>query len=348
MKLLVSWIRELGRYVSREFHFTMRDLIGIHGWRHVEPWVLTQCSQSPQDKLIELCGALPDYVLFWESYGLVNAIAPALKAMGCRMDIFIDDLHLLWGAESEREDRLRALLSCDRVLTPYAYVFDDFYPELRGQKEVHWVPHAASSDFVLPLNETPKGKILLSGFVGAPYPLRTRMKQLMEQGWDAIEQLEHPGYFEDYDYANDPRVGPGYAATIHQYLAGFTDAAIYRYVVAKHFEIPATGALLVTDSVVEEPLRELGFIEGVHYIATTLETLEDKIRYVLDERNREEMNSIRRNGQALVLSTHCTQHRSQLLDSLASRGTTASDCRSRLHATKLDDISASTAETKKV
>ena len=59
MKLLVSWIRELGRYVSREFHFVMRDLIEVHGWRHVEPWILMQHSQSPEEKLRELCGEVP-------------------------------------------------------------------------------------------------------------------------------------------------------------------------------------------------------------------------------------------------------------------------------------------------
>lgn len=323
MKLLVSWIRELGRYVSREFHFVMRDLIELHGWRHVEPWVLNQCSESPESKLIELCGTVPDVVLFWETYDLVNAIAPALRRLGCKMQLFADDLHLLWDEEYVREARLRALAECDRVLTPYAYVFNDFYPELRGKKEVIWIPHAASPDFLLNFNHNPQARILLSGFVGAPYPLRSRMKQLANEGWGTIAHLQHPGYREDYDHATDRRVGPGYAAAIHEYLVGFTDAAVYRYVVAKHFEIPAVGALLVTDRVIREPLDRLGFKERVHYFGTSLDSLEETIQYVLDDRNRNEVDRIRKNAQSLVLCAHRTCHRARLIDAQAARSRAA-------------------------
>lgn len=343
MKLLVSWIRELGRYVSREFHFVMRDLMEVHGWRHVEPWVLAQCSESPEEKLIELCGEVPEVVLFWETYDLVNAIAPAMRHLGCKMQLFADDLHLLWNEEQVREARLRALAACDRVLTPYAYVFDSFYPELRGKKDVVWIPHAASPDFFLDLNENPQPRILLSGFVGAPYPLRSRMKQLSDEGWESIVHLVHPGYGENFDHATDKRVGPGYAAEIHKYLIGFSDAAVYRYVVAKHFEIPATGALLVTDRVIRDPLERLGFKEREHYIGASLDSLIDTIHYVLDNANREEVDSIRRNGQALVLAAHRTSHRACLIDAQACAGQAAAGAQdSHLQPWAYDGIAVST------
>lgn len=314
MKLLVSWIRELGRYVSREFHFVMRDLIEVHGWRHVEPWVLMQHSQSPEEKLRELCGEVPSVVLFWETYDLINAIAPAMRSLGCRMEFFADDLHLPLGGEEVRDSRLRALTQCDGLLTPYPYRLDYYYPELRDTRCARWVPHAASPDFLLPFNPEPENRILLSGFVGMPYPLRTRMKELATNGWTSIEHHPHPGYHENYDYKSDLNVGPGYAAKIGKYRAAFTDAAIYQYVVAKHFEIPATGALLVADGVVRGPLRQLGFIDGVHYIATSMDDLEDRIRYVLDEGNSAEIDRIRCAGQKLVLARHQTHHRSAWID----------------------------------
>jgi hypothetical protein len=314
MKLLVSWIRELGTYVSREFHYTMQDLVRVHEWRHVEPWVLSQHTGSPKARLLEIVGEVPEVVLFWETYDLFNAIEPALHDLGCRLVLYADDLHLLSGQESMRGAKLAAFSGCDKVLTSYAYVFDEFYPELRNRKTVIWTPHAASPDFVLPFNCRPENAILLSGFIGALYPLRMRMKELQQEGRYAIVRHEHPGYSEGYDYEHDARVGTGYASTIHRFKAGFTDALTFGYVVAKHFEIPATGTLLVADGVVSGPLRELGFIENVHYVPVSADNLEEKTQYVLDESNRGEIDEIRRRGQDLVLSRHKTCDRADLIN----------------------------------
>src|SRR5258708_5372035 len=167
MKLLVSWMRELGTYVSREFHYVMRDLVRVHGWRHIEPWVLSQHAASGRAGLAELLGEVPEVILFWETYELFNSVQPALREIGCRLILFADDLHLLWGHESKRDSKLRAFTGCDKLLTSYAYVFDKFYPELHGLKAAVWIPHSASPDFVLPFHPRPRNAILLSGFIGA-------------------------------------------------------------------------------------------------------------------------------------------------------------------------------------
>lgn len=318
MKLLVSWMQALGTYVSREFHYTMQDLVRVHGWRQLEPWVLSRHAESPKARLVELLGKVPETILFWETYDLFNAIRPALRLLGCRLGIFADDLHLRWGEASERDARLHAFFGSDNILASYAYVFDEFYPELRNRKTATWIPHAASPDFVQPFNDRPQNAILLSGFIGSLYPLRMRMKELQQQGRYAIVRHEHPGYGRSYDYENDARVGRGYARTIHRFRAGFTDALTYRYVVAKHFEIPATGALLVADGVVSEPLRQLGFVENVHYVPVSAENLEERIQYVLAEDNRAAIDEIRRRGQQLVLCAHRTCDRARLIDSVCA------------------------------
>ena len=314
MKLLVSWMRELGTYVTREFNYTMQDLVRVHGWRHVEPWVLGKHAGSPKAQFVEVLGEVPEVILFWETYDLFNLIQPVLRELGCRLVLFADDLHSLWAYASMRDAKLLALSTCDNVLTSYAYVFDEFFPELRDRKTAMWIPHSASPDFVLPFNDKPENAILLSGSIGPLYPMRMRMQELQEEGRYAIIRHQHPGYREDYDYENDARVGAGYARTIHRFKAGFTDALTLRYVVAKHFEIPATGALLVADGVVSEPLRQLGFIENVHYVPVSAENLEDRIRYVLDEGNSAEIDGIRRRGQQLVLGAHRTCDRAKLID----------------------------------
>jgi Glycosyl transferases group 1 len=244
-------------------------------------------------------------------------LSVSLRLLGCRLAIFADDLHF-WGEASVRNARLHAFFGCDNILTSYAYVLDEFYPELRNRKTATWIPHSASPDFVLPFNRRPENAILLSGFISPLYPLRMRMKELQQEGRYAIVRHEHPGYGENYDYDNDARVGRGYANTIHRFRAGFTDALTYRYVVAKHFEIPATGALLVADGLVSEPLRQLGFVENVHYVPVSAENLEERIRYVLAEDNRAEIDEIRRRGQQLVLGAHRTSDRAGLIDSICT------------------------------
>jgi len=318
MKLLVSWLRELGSYVTREFYYTMQDLLERHGWRHLEPWVLAQDPAACASVLRARFGEIPDVVLHWECYDQFNAVSAPLRALGCRLALFADDLHSLWGHEAMRPGRLRAFSECDLVLASYGYAFDGFYPELAGRKEVRWIPHAASPDFALPFNPDPLDAVLLSGFIGPLYPLRMRMKELQQQGRYRIARHEHPGYSEGYDYRTDERIGAGYARTIHRYRAAFTDSLTFRYVVAKHFEIPATGALLVADRAVAEQLRALGFIENTHYVGVSGENLEDHLQYVLDPRHRSEVDEIRRLGQELVLGAHRTRDRAAQIDQLSS------------------------------
>ena len=101
-----------------------------------------------------------------------------------------------------------------------------------------------------------------------------------------------------------------------EHRAAFTDCTRFQYTVAKHFEIPATGALLVADSAIEGPLEELGFVPGFHYLSVSDENLEDRVSYVLCEEHHAELDQIRRNGQALVLARHRTSHRARLINDL--------------------------------
>ena len=315
MKLLVSWMRELGGYVSREFYYIMQDLISV-------AWMAADAARQP----VAASGSVEECLLKrirrdsrrCSVLGSVRPVqpgsAPALKDLGCRTVLFADDMHMLWGQESRRSAKLQAFSQCDVLLASYAYVFDEFYPELRGRKTVVWTPHSASPDFGLPFNNDPENAVLLSGALGGLYHLRLQLKELQKQGRYPIVQHAHPGYAENYDYDTDTRVGVGYARTINRFKAAFTDALTLGYVVAKHFEIPATGTLLVADGAVSGPLRELGFCENVHYIPVTAENLEEKIQYILDERNRVEIEEIRRRGQELVLNNHRTWHRAELID----------------------------------
>jgi hypothetical protein len=313
MKLIISPLACLDHYVSREFSFIIRDLIDTHGWKSMEFAELADESGPLRELIRWKFGELPEVILFWEGYQFVNRHTRQIDALGCKKVIFADDLHW-WQDESVRRSKLLAYLACDVVIGTYAYRFGEFYPEILPLKKVVWSPHSASPDFSLPFNDAAENAVFLSGAIGYPYPLRRMMRELAESGFRGIVRQLHPGYRCDFDHGRDPAVGPGFARAINRYRTAFTDALIYRYTVAKFFEIPAAGSLLLADSAVSEPLRDLGFVEGEHYVPVSADDLVDRVLEVLDERNHSRLDAIRRKAQAHVLGRHTTSDRARLID----------------------------------
>jgi hypothetical protein len=317
MKLIVSELEALGRYVSREFYYVMRELIEAYEWEHVETSELWADPRPLKSVLAERFGELPETILFWEGYDLINARARDLLELDCRKCVFADDLHS-WDEGMKRRKRT-AYLICDTILSAYAYVFDAFFPGLAALRRVVWVPHSASPAFMLAYNEDAENAVLLSGAVNHHYPLREQMKALYDRRAGAVSYHPHPGYQCTFDYERDERVGAGYARLINRHRAAFTDSPKYGYVVAKYFEIPATGALLLADAAAREPLERLGFVEGAHYISISARDMEEKIAYVIDEKNHARIDEIRRAGQKLVWERHKTGDRARLIDETCAR-----------------------------
>ena len=154
--------------------------------------------------------------------------------------------------------------------------------------------------------------------------MRLQLKDLQRRSRCAIVQhARASGVRENYDYERDLRIGAGYARTIHRFKAAFTDALTFRYVVAKHFEIPATGTPLVADGTVRIP-EAPWFYRGCPLRARFGGNPRgQRISYVLDSCHNDEIESIRRRGQELVLRKHTTCHRASLIDgACASQGHT--------------------------
>ncbi len=316
MKLIISELEALKRFVSREFFYVMTELMTRYGWRQVDTWELWQAPGSLRNKLIDRFGELPQSILFWEGYEFLNAHAREIIRLDCAKTILADDLH----CHTEKMLRMNTVgfALCDTVLSTYGYAWSEYYPNFWRGKKVVWVPHAASPDFMIEYNHSPEDKVLLSGAINHQYPLREQLIRLHSQGSKLISYQAHPGYHCAYDYATDGNVGRGYAMRLNRHRVGFTDCLKYRYVVAKHFEIPATGALLLADGAVSGPLKQLGFVENRHYISTSSETLEEKLSYVLAEGNRESIDEIRRRGQELVWERHKTSDRARQINEVCS------------------------------
>jgi hypothetical protein len=290
MKVAVGPFAALRRYVSREFAETFALLRDRHGW-------LLRELHEP------LSVGRGDVVLFWESYDSIIRHAND----GARVCVMTDDLH------GNRYPMAQALAIADRVLSTYAPRIADFFPTLHPS-HVTWIPHAASSDFLLPLVSEPRPVVFVSGAMSRMYPLRRVMGELAARRPELAQVHEHPGYHCSYDHERDPRVGRGYAQAMGSCLAAFTDGLRHHYLVAKFFEIPATGALLIADRDMAPQLARVGLDDGVHYLSASSDDLEAVVDRVLEERNRAEIDAIRFRAHALVHQRHTTEHRAREID----------------------------------
>ena len=312
MKLIISEMDALSSYVSTQAYHLMKTLIEHYDWINIDRYRLWKEPGSLRDKLVGRLGRIPDVILLWEGYDFVAAHREALMRLDCYKCFFTVDLHCR--DNKHRQRKRSAFELCDVIIGFAANVFSDFYPGVARRKKIVWVPHSASPFFMLAFNEQAENAIFLSGAISDVYPLRQQMKALRKNPAYSIVYHPHPGYYTGYNYERDARVGKGYARKINTYRVGFTDASIYKYLVGKHVEIPAVGALLLAERAVRDGLRELGFVEDVHYVSVSSEDMEEKIRYLLNEENHPALDQIRRRGQALVWDRHKTNDRAKLID----------------------------------
>lgn len=312
LKLIVAPKSALGGYISREFFFIIEILERRFGWRHLETWELADDSRPLRTLFLDRLGNVPEVILFWEQYEVFTSRSSGLKQLGIQIGIWADDIHSF--NEATHLSRVAPFVLADKVLAAYANRFEEFYPCVKKGADLIWVPHSASMDFVVPLNEKPESAVFLSGAMTSHYPLRREMKALYEKNSLPIVFFDHPGYHCGFDHESDERVGKSYAKNIARHLAAITDGLIYGYVVAKFFEIPATGALLLGEERMKGALGVLGFRDGVHYLSVGPENLKPRIEEVLDPRNRKDIDEIRRQGQKLVLDHHLVEHRAKQID----------------------------------
>lgn len=317
-KLLISELAVRARYVTRQPYLVMRELIDSYGWQHIETDRLLVPGRTVKDRLRELLGDVPDVILFWEGFHVTGIAASQLIQEHCRVVVYCQDLH--WFDEGMRAMRLASLAPADLILATYAPVFAGFYPEIARCRRVEWIPHAASPEFLLPMNDRAENVVLLSGAINEYYPLRRQLQAIAGTNRlrGRIVEHRHPGYQCNHDHQTSSAVGAGYAHRIRGCRAAFTDASKLSYVVAKYFEIPATGALLLGDDTVASELSALGFKKWIHYVPVSERTLQRELLHVLDERNHGALDQIRNNGQNLVRKHHQTNDRARRIDELCT------------------------------
>lgn len=186
--------------------------------------------------------------------------------------------------------------------------FEQNFPSHKSK--FSFIPNYILSDFykdLFPGNFT-KRKCLLSGEMFPKKVYKFRNLVLQNRDFSKIDYISHPGrhlpqksYFDKESFVNEK-----YAHLLNSYLCCFTDSSVFKYPLAKYFEIMASGSLLLGEQIPD--LDDLGFIPFEHYIPVTPENVFLEIdKYV--KTNLSDFIEIINNGRKLVLENHTVENR---------------------------------------
>lgn len=295
MNLLISHIPD----TECEFYFKLLwripyDYLVIEkGWQHFNHNTIDYEKTLTE----QLGGNKFKNIIFWNCNTLIKKYWKELRNIEGIKYYYMDDMHQIGKTNTFRQ---KVINNFDYILASYAYCIDKYFEDVNKEKII-WLPHYINDDFNVGFNDEPMEKISVTGAINQDvYPVRHRMAHKKD---DRIEVLKFIGYKAPrHEY-----FGKDYIRFLNRYLVSFTCCSYERspYVLSKFFEIPASGSLLLAhDELIKEQLEELGFIDGENYISMSLENMDEKINYVLDSNNREEIDRIRKNGYELVWSNH--------------------------------------------
>lgn len=149
-------------------------------------------------------------------------------------------------------------------------------------------------------------RILFAGSQAPHYPWRSRVNRLLADRFP-INTLPHAGW-EPSEHANKMVSGDAYALTLSGALIAPTCGTVANELVRKHLEIPACGALLLTERTAA--VEAAGFVDMETCVFASEEDVVDKVEYLLS--NPDEIARISANGQALAHARHDLKHRNQV------------------------------------
>lgn len=302
-------------YVRPEYYYLYNGLIQDYGWESLPRKYLKYKPQDRDEMMNELIKLAPTVILFCENNveWYPNLPIQELRKIGTKIAAFSDDLHMYnrYSTEKMRE----ILQQTDALVGTYAYMMDQFFSSVMDAELLPsriWLPHSASPTFTTrEFNTDPIEKIFLSGATErAAYPIRHWLHDIFQPQYPAVMSVhEHPGYQKHAE--NQSAL---YAQTIRSHFASITTTMLHRRLVAKTFEIPATGSLLMVNLDLESLLLELGMKNMVHYVGFANDDPEKMIWWVMDPKNQEEVKRIRKIGRQIVLKLHKTGDRALALN----------------------------------
>jgi hypothetical protein len=238
-----------------------------------------------------------------------------LKTVQIRLMVFIDDLHYIEKRNFLSRQYLFESVTSE-IFSTYPYLFHNYYNDISPTK-ITWLPHAASSLSYHSINQSSKNLLFISGAnIFEWYPCRSRAFLLCRYRKDLTACLNHPGYGKTMK--NDSSFfygGKRYFSYMRQYTFGLGTCQSVHYAIAKLFELPANGLVLITTNDLIPILERLHLNHNEHFLTiqcSSIKQLQKEIIYLQNISN-DKINYIRRKSQEIIYERHLTQHRAELL-----------------------------------
>ncbi|CAF1087725.1 unnamed protein product [Adineta ricciae] len=251
--------------------------------------------------------------LFW--YRMRREWELFFNSVRARVVVFIDDLHFTSSNTLASRQYLFESVASE-ILSTYAYLFHNYYRKIPSEK-ITWIPHAASSLTNRTINQTALNTLFVSGAnIPEWYPCRAHAFALCHQRKDLASCLKHPGYgptmrnSKAYYYG-----GERYFSYMRQFRFGLGTCQSVHYAVAKLFEIPANGLVLVTTHDLIPVLEKLHLKQNTHFLTvncSSTNSLKNEVMH-LQSLPKKAMYDIRKRSQDIVYDRHLTRHRAELI-----------------------------------
>lgn len=149
-------------------------------------------------------------------------------------------------------------------------------------------------------NDNPINKIFVTDYSSISNPITKYLLSLDNKNIEILEELNNNN--EEY---------------FNKYLCCLTLSSDINtpYIKNIFFEILASGSLLLAyNEHILDPMRQIGFIDGINYLSCNRSNLLDRINFICHQRNTKIIDTIRLNGLKMVTENHTDRHRYISLD----------------------------------
>lgn len=242
----------------------------------------------------------PDFIFHYDITAK-NRLSPRIENLS-KIDIpigaYVIDAH--WKNDQRRdyfeENNISIIFSVSKK--PFLERFPEYKSRFR------FLPFSVNPDIIKDWKLKKEIGFLLMGHIAESYPFRKAVLKKMENIKGFVYH-KHPGhlkkdrslYIIDEDFGKE----------INRAKIFFTCGSTYQYPVMKYFEVPGCNTLLIA----EDPpdLKELGFRDGVHFVAADQSDFYEKGLYYL--KNEEKRAEIALAGYKFIQKHHTHQVRAQ-------------------------------------
>lgn len=256
---------------------------------------------------LEQSGFVPDFILHYD-IEWNNAFSPHItgwEKVNIKKGCYVLDVHY---DPEKRRSYFHHTAKPDIIFSASKYPFLNRFPDCASR--FHWLPFGINPEMIKDYELEKTIRYSLLGLMDAKYPFRHAVLKQMK-GLEGFVHFKHPGH-------RTPQrpgllVEEEYAKSINRSLLSFTCGSMLRIPVAKFFEIPGCRSLMLAEP--NPDIEELGFQDGINYVACDKENLLRKAAYYARETGERER--LTDEGFLFIHKHHTNQIRAkQLVDAI--------------------------------